>query len=295
MSKLRIMTFNIRTGEAKDGPNAWPMRRDLVFETIKDYRPGLLAIQEPTREQWKELGEAFPKMRGVFQCPEDKDWPDSHGEGLFYDTDRFRLIENKSFWLSKTPNIPGSRLPKNHWGARIVVAAKLFDTDEERKLVFACTHFDTHPGSWLPSAKIAAANLRLLAGELPVILSGDFNCSAGSDPWLFLTRRSGFKDAWMESGHRDEGVITCHEFTGLPRLDFDRMDDVNAWLKERYEKVPEFSHYRDHILSHRNMRIDWILFRGLLRATDSIVDMRQKDGRCASDHYAVVSTLQWQT
>lgn len=295
MSRLRIMTFNIRTGEAEDGPNSWPLRRHLAFETIKDYHPHLLAIQEPTNDQWKELAEVQPDMEGVFQHPKDERWPDSHGEGLFYDTKRFRLIERKSFWLSKTPSLPGSRLAANHWGARVVVAAKLFDNEEERKLVFACTHFDTHPGSWLPSARIAAANLGRLAGELPIVLAGDFNCAAGSEPWLFLTRKGGFKDSWTESGHRDEGAITCHEFTGLSRLDFDRLEEVKAWLGARYGETPEFSHYRQHILSHRNMRIDWILFKGLLRATDSIADMRMKDGRCASDHYAVVSTLQWQT
>ena len=31
---IPVMSFNIRFGTAKDGDNAWPLRKDLVVETI---------------------------------------------------------------------------------------------------------------------------------------------------------------------------------------------------------------------------------------------------------------------
>ncbi|MEK7766989.1 MAG: endonuclease/exonuclease/phosphatase family protein [bacterium] len=49
--ELRIMSFNIRTALAQDGPHHWDLRKDLVVDAIRDANPDLLGIQEPTAEQ----------------------------------------------------------------------------------------------------------------------------------------------------------------------------------------------------------------------------------------------------
>ena len=36
---LRVMSFNIRYGTAKDGPNHWDLRKDFLVETIKAFKP----------------------------------------------------------------------------------------------------------------------------------------------------------------------------------------------------------------------------------------------------------------
>ena len=43
---LRVMSFNIRLGVAKDGENHWDKRHDLVADTIKKFKPDLLGTQE---------------------------------------------------------------------------------------------------------------------------------------------------------------------------------------------------------------------------------------------------------
>lgn len=43
---LRVMTFNVRYGEADDGINAWPKRRDLMVEVIRREHPDILGTQE---------------------------------------------------------------------------------------------------------------------------------------------------------------------------------------------------------------------------------------------------------
>ena len=45
-AKLRVMSFNIRYGTAKDGDNVWGNRRDLVVDTIRAFDPDLLGTQE---------------------------------------------------------------------------------------------------------------------------------------------------------------------------------------------------------------------------------------------------------
>ena len=45
------MTFNIRYGTARDGPDHWDRRRELLVDTIKKFDPDLLGTQETLLEQ----------------------------------------------------------------------------------------------------------------------------------------------------------------------------------------------------------------------------------------------------
>ena len=54
------MSFNIRLGVAKDGPNRWDLRKDLVVETIRKFNPDLLGLQEVFPMQEKHLKESLP-------------------------------------------------------------------------------------------------------------------------------------------------------------------------------------------------------------------------------------------
>jgi len=43
---LKIMSFNIRYGQANDGDNSWPRRRELVIGRIRAHDPDLIGLQE---------------------------------------------------------------------------------------------------------------------------------------------------------------------------------------------------------------------------------------------------------
>src|SRR5690606_24082842 len=57
---LRVMSFNIRYGSARDGENAWPARRALAINVIRDFAPTVLGVQEALRFQLDEIGDALP-------------------------------------------------------------------------------------------------------------------------------------------------------------------------------------------------------------------------------------------
>lgn len=57
---LRVMSFNIRYGTARDGEDSWPFRRDLVVRVIQDFDPEVLGVQEALRGQLDELDSALP-------------------------------------------------------------------------------------------------------------------------------------------------------------------------------------------------------------------------------------------
>lgn len=57
---LRVMTFNVRTGVANDGPNDWSHRRDLMVHTIGEQRPDVLGTQELNKFQGDYIVSKLP-------------------------------------------------------------------------------------------------------------------------------------------------------------------------------------------------------------------------------------------
>ena len=53
---LRVMTFNIRNSNAKDGADHWEHRKELFAKTVRDFDPDLLGTQEVLADQFDADG-----------------------------------------------------------------------------------------------------------------------------------------------------------------------------------------------------------------------------------------------
>ena len=84
---LRVMTFNIRYGTARDGANRWELRKQHVVTTIREARPHLLGLQEALAFQLAYLRAELPGYasvgvgrgggeRGEFSCIMMTDYDD---------------------------------------------------------------------------------------------------------------------------------------------------------------------------------------------------------------------------
>jgi len=279
---LTVMTFNIRYDEDADGPNAWRNRRSGVLETIRAHDPDLLGVQEPTAGQWDELVAALPALSAFGIAGADAE--DGAAHGGFFRTDRFATIDAGTFWLSETPSEPYSVSWPNDFGSRACSWVTLRDRRANAALVFASTHLDTNAGAWLPSSRVLHAELARIAGDLPIVLVGDFNCAAGSRAHRYLVGQAGFRDAWSESGNADAGALTFNGFTPATRLP----DDPQALRRWRDALSTPAGMFAG---ADRNYRIDWILLRGPLDARSARIDVRTVDGRLPSDHYPVVARI----
>jgi len=142
--ELRVMTFNLRVRTILDGPNIWDRRRELVVQRVRGFDPHLLGTQEGlasmeafVREQLGDctffgVGRSDGKRRGEM-C------------GVFFKTARFELLDGGHFWLSATPEKPGSR----GWGAifpHMVTWVKLRPRDGGPTFCWFNTHFDAFSG-----------------------------------------------------------------------------------------------------------------------------------------------------
>src|SRR5690242_18659922 len=105
---LRVMSYNIRYGTAPDGENHWDRRKDFLAETIRVFAPDLLGTQETLAAQRDLLAEKLPEYDHLGVGREDGR---DQGEmaALFYKRDRFEKLGGGHFWLSETPDKPGSK------------------------------------------------------------------------------------------------------------------------------------------------------------------------------------------
>ena len=291
---FRAANFNIRTGLADDGPDAWPHRKAKTVAALKAFAPDLVGLEEPTESQWDDLTAALkPDWSPVAHDRKDTHGAESHLQGLFYRTARYDRVKDGVFWLSDTPAVPGSVTWPQDWGARICDWAVLKDRTAGKELLFAVVHTDTNGAAWLPSVKVIAGELPKLADGRPIVCVGDFNCAAGCEAHAWITKEGGFADTWTQTGQPDLAVTTFNAFKPIPKLPLHDMPMLEKWLHDTCDSVPAFAHYPAHVLKHKNYRIDWILTKGGFTTNAAAVDTRLYEGRTPSDHWPITADLEW--
>ncbi|MFN8287588.1 MAG: endonuclease/exonuclease/phosphatase family protein [Chitinophagales bacterium] len=185
---LQVMTYNIRNCHAQDGPNKWDKRKQKVFTLIKNHNPDVLGMQEVLLHQLKGLRAALKEYDYVGVGRNDGKTKGEYSP-VFYRTEKFTLVRSGTFWLSETPNVPGSK----SWDAaltRICTWAVLVTKTKGDTVVVLNTHFD-HRGVTARenSMSIIARQLKALAPKAYYIISGDFNCTPDSKAYAILKQQ----------------------------------------------------------------------------------------------------------
>ena len=257
---LRVMSFNIRYGTAKDGVNAWPLRRDLVLGVIQDHGPAVLGVQEALRFQLDEIRQAVPWLAEIGVGREDGVDAGEYS-AILYDRRRLSVEDSGTFWLSETPDVPGS----TSWGnniTRIATWARFRERGTDREFNVLNTHWDHESqNAREKSAAQIAEWLDEHAASQPVIVMGDFNSGEQNPAFQTLvapgTREVQLRDTFR-AVHPDAALAgTFNEFTG--KRDGDKIDAVLASSEWR------------------------VLSAAIVTSSDN--------GRYPSDHFPVTATL----
>jgi len=61
-SPVRVMSFNIRYDEPRDGVNAWSNRKQKVADVIRFHKADLIGVQEALLTQLRDLETMLPDM-----------------------------------------------------------------------------------------------------------------------------------------------------------------------------------------------------------------------------------------
>ncbi|MCI0691248.1 endonuclease/exonuclease/phosphatase family protein [candidate division KSB1 bacterium] len=184
---IRVMTFNIRLNTPTDSANAWPHRKEMVASMMRFHRADLTGVQEALKDQMDDLTNLLPEF-GWLGVARDDGREAGEYSAIFYLKERFAVLEQKTFWLSETPEKPGSM----GWDAayvRIVTWAKFQDKKTGKAFYHFNTHFD-HLGEKArqESAKLLLQKIGEMTKAEPVIVTGDFNATEDSPVYEILTK-----------------------------------------------------------------------------------------------------------
>lgn len=271
-AELRIMTFNIRYAGGDKGEHAWSLRRDAVAECIAAADPDILGMQEVEAVQADWIRERFPAyaFHGVGRA-------DGMRKGEFapilYRADRFTLLESGHFWISETPDVPGSK----SWNTaceRMASWVRLRDRQTKQPLVVINTHLDhvsaeaRDHGVEMIRARARQLSRMSVSSEInavpcQVIITGDFNAPADGP---LGERLCGDGDSLQDA------------YRAANSTPLDDEASFNGWTPQTKGK-----------------RIDWIVTSREFVSTNAMIDRREPGGVMPSDHYPVIVTLRPRT
>lgn len=203
MTGIRVLSYNVRYANRDDHHDAWHDRRDAVGRLVRFHRPDVVAFQEPLPKQRRDLRERLPAYEFVGRGR----GADGEGEGcpIGVRSERWRVVDDGTFWLSETPDEPSTGWDATH--PRIATWARVRATDGDAAFLAVDTHFDhVSATARRESARLLRERLpRIASGgadesddAAPVVLVGDFNCTPGSEPHRILVGEGSTPDGERE-------------------------------------------------------------------------------------------------
>jgi len=253
-SNLKVISYNIRLGTAKDGDNSWEFRYPASSAMINDQKPDIFGVQEAYDFQVNYLEEACPDYKSVGVGREDGIHKGEH-MSIFYNTKTIKLLKWGTFWLSETPDVPSKG-----WDAqcfRTATWALLKDKASGRKFYYVNTHLD-HVG-W----EARKNGMKLIVDRidkinpkgLPMVVTGDFNMRINRPEFDDMKK--------MMKNAREEAVKTDHHQT------------ANGWGKSGPDSI-----------------IDYVWYKGFSSCPEYETITKPYMGRqYISDHYPITATL----
>ncbi len=256
--KLTVMTFNLRVNTPIDGLNIWPNRSDRVIEAIKDADPDILGTQEGTLAMLNDLDKALPGYSRIGRGRMDSGQNETDEYcAIYYKNDKFQVAEQGQFWLSETPETPGSISWDSSY-PRICTWGRLTSKQEPGKQLLANnTHYD-HLGQHAreESSRLMLEHMAAKTADtkLPLILTGDFNVHPDNQALMMLQHnlQSAYNVMDKPPGR------TFHEYMG------------------GYDGEP----------------IDYIFTSANVKLKSAYVDTKQRNHGYPSDHYAVIANIE---
>ncbi|MBI3722526.1 endonuclease/exonuclease/phosphatase family protein, partial [bacterium] len=259
---LKVMTFNVRFDFEEDGQNRWKNRVDLVAECVRESKVSVVCFQEDKPDQVSDLKQRLPGWKFAGRGR------NANGSGehcsVAFDVSQWQLVESGDYWLSDTPEKPGSIT----WGTKYphkVTWARLESTKDARaQVVFSSTHYDELKENAQVRSKSSACIREWISQHVPkdnLVHCGDHNSGADEEAHRILVADAPapqLTDAWDAIKPAEPFPGTDHDFTG----------------------------------KGKKKRIDWILTSGGVAGRSIKIDRYSKNGRWPSDHFPLVGELE---
>lgn len=265
MSKLKIMSFNLRVEATIDGINHLNNRKAKILDVIANESPDLIGFQEARDGTRAWLRDTLSDYV-VVGCGRLADYK-GESAPLAFRKDKFEMVSMETFWLSSTPNVPASRYAGSDQSdcARIATAVVLKPIEFDSLMLFVNTHTD-HEGAI--SRTLASAQLLEYMSKkgLPCVLTGDFNAFPESTEIKMITSSPNFPMA----------DATC---------------EIDSTF-HAFGQILTDQHYIDKF-GGKSVKIDYVFTNMPTTPGESYaVEDKHEDGIYISDHQPVVAFVE---
>lgn len=214
---INVMQFNIRYLNNEDtGDTHWTVRKNAVKALLNDLCPDVIGINEARTTQRTDLKALLPQYT-LIEVP-NTGTSSGGNVNLMFLTDKFRLMESKSFYLSDTPNRQSYTWDSTQKQYHVCLWAHLQDNVTGKDFYVFATHYNLGSSDVDIKAKTNSTNLILsridevTAGNTsaPVFIMGDMNASLESGDSRSVSLKpyleNGFKNARTSALSKDDTV-----------------------------------------------------------------------------------------
>ncbi len=255
-----IATYNLRYDNEGDKVknNAWKDRCPHIVEIIQKNNLDFFGVQEGLFNQLADLMRAMPAYEYTGLGREGG--REGEHSAIFYKRDKFSLLDAGNFWLSQTPE----KLSKG-WDAkyeRLCSWAQLKDKSTGFTFYMFNTHFD-HKGKVARKLSIALIfeQIGKIAGNAPVILSGDFNMDPIDEAYAEFAKFPKFRSAYdIAESLQNANLASVNTFDSI---------------KHTHERIDHIFFSPDFKVSSYKMELD-----------------TYGDNKFPSDHFPIILNIQ---
>lgn len=232
---LNVATYNIFYYTPAEHENSWEMRKDHVANIILFHNIVLWGSQEGKHNQLKDLTEML-SHEYIGAARDDGDTEGEHS-AILYNPDVFRVLDNDTFWLSKTPDRPSM-----DWGVnyhRICTWGKFEHIGTGKQFYVYNAHFDHQSQEAREnSSRMVLEHIdENTEPDTPVIFMGDLNATPGNTAYEKVLEHGRLYDAYNISElmpHGPTGTFNGFNFTSPPNRRIDHVFLSSHFSVNRY-------------------------------------------------------------
>ena len=222
---INIASYNIRYENKSDSlnGNGWGQRLPVIAKLIQFHDFDIFGAQEVFYGQLNGMLSLMPEYGfiGVGRTDGEKSGECSP---VFYKEEKFKLMQSGNFWLSETDGKPSVG-----WDAalpRICTWGKFQIKENGICFWYFNLHMD-HIGvkARLESSKLVLEKIKTLAGNEPVILTGDFNSDQTSEGYKIISGSGILQDSYETAEVRYATNGTFNNFNPLQKT-YIRIDHI---------------------------------------------------------------------
>lgn len=251
---MKIVTYNIRYVFEGDRNNGFINRAGMLWKTVSEEEPDIIAFQEVTEPIHELLVALLPNYLVVGQGRD----ADYKGEGLYTAIKKstMDLIGLETFWIGNEPFVPASKFDDPGSLPRICVATMVRHKDTNKFMRIYNVHLDhVSDNNRIKGVKCVFEQIKAAYEKtpMPFVVLGDFNDVPGS-----------------------AAIEACNNNGFMP------VKDVAADILTTY-----------HAYGKKSMKIDYIFMTDELssRVKNTYIWDYELNGIYLSDHYPICTEL----